>query len=556
MHRQHGDHGRPLAPLLFCCIAPILLLVNGFELPIPSHRAKRASTSFVSGNHHDHRSKDLAAVVVARDTTNTAVASTVAATTTAATTTTNGGETTITNNNNNHVPHIKRLPSLQQVAASRPARRMNNGFRHLFRHAVVMLDDAVGRSGPMDHRKADAGGSTSSSALTSTDDPMTYLMTAGNFTRAQVVQMNHSFPMLLQLSVPRQLYPKMMFLQHTLRVADPASIFDQLPPPYFGARLERTLAPRHAFLVWMGLPSGPELFRAHRTGSSSARTSSSRRNGTLTTTTTLFGEFMKAGRNTNQFAALCQTWRRSYQASDSSDDEQQQKQWCGPIAGPVTALHIEAFDLLFSRGLLAAARNFELGQTKWAADLWPTLSPANVTRLLIQHGANPKERDHRGATLLHWACGSGNWDVATELLPYCSVWDDQSRDSSTPLHWAAAGTTAREFGVGGHPPACQELLTLAAQSGPGSVPDYVNRVTKDGNSALMWAAWSGTLETVKLLARHRADATIANRNGCTVAHWATSGGNLEGMLFLLLLLLFLCWQTCDCDPIWLIVCMI
>lgn len=43
----------------------------------------------------------------------------------------------------------------------------------------------------------------------------------------------------------------------------------------------------------------------------------------------------------------------------------------------------------------------------------------------------------------------------------------------------------------------------------------------------MWASWSGTLETVKLLIRNRADSTVANRNGCTVAHWAASGGNLE-----------------------------
>jgi hypothetical protein len=97
--------------------------------------------------------------------------------------------------------------------------------------------------------------------------------------------------------------------------------------------------------------------------------------------------------------------------------------------------------------------------------------------------------------------------------------------------------------VGGHVDVCRALLTLAAaaaaessasvsterrQGGRESVQDYVNRVTKDGNSALMWAAWSGTLDTVKLLARHRADPTIANHNGCTVAHWATSGGNLEG----------------------------
>lgn len=322
-------------------------------------------------------------------------------------------------------------------------------------------------------------------------------MMEGKFTKNQVLQMNNSFPILLELSVSRQLRPKMMFLKQTLQVPNPSRVFDALPPQYFGARLERTLAPRHAFLVWMGLPSGHELFETKDD------------NGRL-----LFELFMRSGRNSKQFAAMCQSWRRIYASKIPS-----------PIPGAVTSKHVEAFELLFGRGLLSAARN-ELCETKWAADVLPMLTPANVTLLLIQHGANPNERDHRGATLLHWACGSGNWGVARVLLPFLSVWDNQSRDSSTPLHWAVAGTTAREFGVGGHVGVCRSLLAVAAESG--SLQEYVNRLTKDGNSALMWAAWSGTLDTVKLLARHRADATITNHNGCTVAHWAASGGNLDG----------------------------
>ena len=57
--------------------------------------------------------------------------------------------------------------------------------------------------------------------------------------------------------------------------------------------------------------------------------------------------------------------------------------------------------------------------------------------------------------------------------------------------------------------------------------DYVNCITFDGKSALMWAVWAGLLNTVKLLARNRADSLVSNRNGCTVAHWAASGGSLD-----------------------------
>ncbi|KAL7530311.1 hypothetical protein ACHAXR_005345 [Thalassiosira sp. AJA248-18] len=42
----------------------------------------------------------------------------------------------------------------------------------------------------------------------------------------------------------------------------------------------------------------------------------------------------------------------------------------------------------------------------------------------------------------------------------------------------------------------------------------------------MWSAWSRSLDIVKLLVRNRADTTKLNRNGCTVAHWAASGGDL------------------------------
>jgi ankyrin repeat protein len=60
-----------------------------------------------------------------------------------------------------------------------------------------------------------------------------------------------------------------------------------------------------------------------------------------------------------------------------------------------------------------------------------------------------------------------------------------------------------------------------------STKELVNQLTFDGNSPLMWASWSGTLDTVKLMIRSRAEHTVANRNGCTVAHWAASGGNFQ-----------------------------
>jgi ankyrin repeat protein len=296
--------------------------------------------------------------------------------------------------------------------------------------------------------------------------------------------MSLNFPPLLELDVARHLQPKFLFLTKTMNVKELHSI----PPHYYGARLERILAPRHAFLVFKGLPHGAELME--------------RRGG--------LSEFLVACRSPKTFCAYC-------------------NQLAGKNIQPVSPKEVEAFDALFQRGLMAAARD-EL--TQWN-NTWP-LEHVNITGgqmvdLLIQHGANPLETDARGATLLHWAAGSGNLQACQVLLPF---FEDGAltaceRDGATPLHWAAAGADAREFGIGGHVDVCQYLI----DSTPAK-KELVNQPTKDGNSALMWAAWSGTLDAVKLLVRNRAYSLCSNRNGCTVAHWATSGGSLDTCRYL------------------------
>jgi ankyrin repeat protein len=196
----------------------------------------------------------------------------------------------------------------------------------------------------------------------------------------------------------------------------------------------------------------------------------------------------------------------------------------------ITSKQIEAFDTMFGRGVLAAARD----ETCQRKNAWPlehiNVTSAEILRLLIQHGANPLERDNRGITLLHWAAGTGNLEAVKELLPFFPnvVLELTERDGATPLHWAAAGANSKEFGTGGHTEVCRYLLSQCeTPSSNVTTKQYVNRLTYDGNSPLMWASWSGTLDTVKMMIRNRADSKVANRNGCTVAHWASSGGNLQ-----------------------------
>ena len=419
-------------------------------------------------------------------------------------------------------------PYEQRAAGPRLARRMNHAFKYLYRHHQ--------------HDGQDCGNITGNYETMSSVD---YLLQY--FHMDEIFAMNQSFPPLLELNVSRHLHPKVRFLQETMGYSlaspstssmtdDPAetatsgnAACDTIPPQYFGARLERTIAPRHAFLVYQGLPSGPELMEQ---GASKWK------------------DFLLACRKTKRFAALCNQWRREQQQTETSTPQ---------TTGMITSKQIEAFDAMFGRGILAAARG-ELVQhnNTWPLQYMPNLTSAELVDLLVRHGANPLELDNRGVSLLHWAAGTGNLQAVQVLLPYfgtehqASVLERASRDGATPLHWAAAGATAREFGTGGHIDVCRYLINACTSTAnirnqydhldepvplrisPTRLPrttcsakELINTLTYDGNSALMWAAWSGTLETVKLMIRHRADPNVANRNGCTVAHWAASGGNVE-----------------------------
>lgn len=218
-----------------------------------------------------------------------------------------------------------------------------------------------------------------------------------------------------------------------------------IPPQYFGARLERIIAPRHAFLVYQGLLHGRKLVGDPKK----------------------WQAFLLACRTTKRFCALCNQWR------DKTT----------PI---ITSKQIEAFDTMFGRGLLAASR----GELVQAYNTWPlehiNVTSAEILRLLIQHGANPLERDNRGVTLLHWAAGTGNLEAVKELLPCFpnGVMERTERDGATPLHWAAAGANSKEFGTGGHSEVCRYLLSQCRTIG---IKQYVNELTYDGNSPLMWA---------------------------------------------------------------------
>lgn len=438
-------------------------------------------------------------------------------------------------------------PYEQRVDKPRAARRMNQPFQHIYRHK----DETF-----LNHDDEDEEDDTSLM------DANSFLVKYGGFTPSEVAKMNKSYPALKMLDVEGKIKPMLKFIKYTMEGVlsnqsyatrstehyskSPTTIFyhcfiDRLNevwlkqqersgetnhyivplsnvaksavlhvPQIFGARLERTIAPRHAFLVFKGLlvPYFGETLLKN--------------DGQLLRT------FLYA-RSSKQFAELCNRWAVS---TDSTND-------------PVTDKQIEAFETYFRRGLMAAARN-SVNDEEGAEYLktLKNLNSSHLVELLISHGANSRETDIRGVSLLHWACGSGNLG-AVKALAYKSMWlqpgtdtigsvgipsavvkVQSERDGATPLHWAACGVTPKVFGSGGHLELCHWLLNTFPSIGERM--NAVNAVTKDGNSVLMWASWSGSLDVVKfLLLENKADASLTNRNGCTVAHWAASGGNLE-----------------------------
>ena len=403
-----------------------------------------------------------------------------------------------------------RRPHEQRTAGHRKARRLNHVFQHLYRHDDPAHYSAYENAAAIEGLSA-----------------REYLVQHGGYTNEEVEEMGLAFPPLLELDVMRHLWPKMRFLKHTLggvshsanaekartggeTMTSLSDLGRSVPPTFFGARLERTVAPRHAFLMHLGLPHGQRL---------------------LEDGGKLCKEFLVASRRTKSFCALCNAWMRSFEITDSpnGDPSCNGKSQIEGVASPVTPEQVEAFESLFHRGLMSAARNdMESVDALQAYAKCAKVTSRDMVKVLAHHGANPLEKDVRGISLVHWAAGAGNLDALEELVRALpggmgeAINMTADRDGASPLHWAAAGAKSKEFGCGGNIAACRFFLNQSKET-----KKFVNVLTKDGNSVLMWAAWSRTLDVVKLLVRNRADTTVRNRNGCSVAHWAASGGDLS-----------------------------
>ena len=477
-------------------------------------------------------------------------------------------------------------PHEQRRKSPRKARRLNHPFQHLYRHDTF---DLRYHSSEYDVLSSiDDDDETNNIQSQNTTE---YLLNYGGYTTTELITLSQTFPPLLNLSVTRHLKPKLRFLKYTLHGSNQnldsnrrkeedsmneplllSQIGKSISPSFYGARLEHAIAPRHAFLTFIS--------NQYQGNNVNDENDSSSTNSNQQGIRVLFGkqllqnpekmrDFLHcAGRSSRQFAAMCNRWNGIGERETLKNTMKR-----------ITSKQIEEFEQLFRRGLLSAARN------EWKASSSINdnfnVKPSQMISLLVSHGANVMERDTRGVSLLHWAAGSGNikgYQVLEQLMIdshiqlnnenkqtlFQNLYESNviraERDGATPLHWAVAGAKPKEFGCGGHVKMCAYILEMARKRStqPDSLRDdisidtssndddrkddhdhnsnletVVNAVTKDGNSVLMWASWAGSLDIVQLLISNGANTHQTNRNGCTVAHWAASGGNLKTCKYLL-----------------------
>ena len=206
-----------------------------------------------------------------------------------------------------------------------------------------------------------------------------------------------------------------------------------------------------------------------------------------------------------------------------------------------TALHwasyrddVESAELLIKAGANVNAAN-DLGATPlWTASL---NGSAVMVRRLLQAGANPNATLLLGETPLMVAARSGNADVVQQLVTRGANVNARATRGQTALMWAVAQK---------HPDVVKVLLANRADVhtrseswnqmeavSPHGVPEYNREIPYGKNTALMFAARVGDLESARLLVAAGANVNDEDAWGISVVTLATHSGFVDLVEFLL-----------------------
>ena len=210
-------------------------------------------------------------------------------------------------------------------------------------------------------------------------------------------------------------------------------------------------------------------------------------------------------------------------------------------ADGTTALHwaayrddAESVDLLIRAGAKVNAAN-DLGATPlWNASM---NASAAITRRLLEAGANPNLALLAGETPLMVASRSGKADVVALLLAKGADANARAARQQTALMWAAAQRhpevvrllLAHGADVHARSSEWQEMMAVP----PHGVPQYNKIIPHGRDTALLFAARSGDLESAKLLVDAGAKVNDADAWGVSVATMAAHAGFTDMVEWLL-----------------------
>jgi ankyrin repeat protein len=201
-------------------------------------------------------------------------------------------------------------------------------------------------------------------------------------------------------------------------------------------------------------------------------------------------------------------------------------------ADGTTALHwaayrddAESVDLLIRAGAKVNAAN-DLGATPlWNASM---NAGAPITRRLLDAGANPNLALLAGETPLMVASRSGKADVVALLLAQGADVNARAARQQTALMWAAAQRhpevvkllVAHGADVHARSSEWQEMMAVP----PHGLPQYNKIIPHGRDTALLFAARTGDLESAKLLVAAGANVNDADAWGVSVTTMAAHAG--------------------------------
>ena len=201
-------------------------------------------------------------------------------------------------------------------------------------------------------------------------------------------------------------------------------------------------------------------------------------------------------------------------------------------ADGTTALHWASHndDLESAQLLIRGGANVNAANDLGATPLWIACETgsAAMVKALLQAGANPNLKLLLGETPLMVASRSGNADVVEQLIRKGADLNAKAARGQTALMWAVAQR---------HPDAVKVLLAHGADVRqrsdvwhqvvavpPHGVPLYNKSVAHGGDTALLFAARTGDVESARLLVAAGADVNDADASGVSATALAAHSG--------------------------------